>query len=224
MKKKLLKKRLVPKKQVKPVVDEYEEEEETPSKGGKKIRASVCGKCGAVAARKTGEKPALCKCGTQMKKAKLEASIVKKGKVSIDQMPTEEAHPKHPDRSNRNKAIIEDVSPRMRYQNYKQFIANNKSFVDVSGWWEMVFPKEDYPEDKPWMLITLKIEYKLLVDANIQDGTALQARQLVNYVATMELNVDKLTPLMRDLVNGYEEARKSKIDREEAKLIKEAKV
>lgn len=217
MKKKLLKKKIIPKK---PAVDEYEEKE-TPVKEGKKVRASVCGKCGTVQARKTGEKPPLCKCGTQMKKVKLSISIINKGKVSIEELPTEESHPKHPARSSRSIALsLEDASPQIRFSNYKQFIANNKSFVDLSGWWELVFPKEDYPEDKPWMLIDLRIEYKLLVDAKIQDGQAITARQLVNYEAVMEMNIKKLTPLLQDLISGYEKARQSKLSREEEKMLK----
>lgn len=214
MKKKLLKKKLVPKKQV------IKEESSSPSKTDKKIRASVCGKCGVVLERKPGEKPPICKCGFQMKKSKLAVSIIKKGKVSIDELPTEESHPKHPDRASRSMALLEDASPATRLSNYKQFIASNKSFVDLSNWWELVFPGEDYPEDKPWMLIDLRIEYKLIVAVKIQDGQAITARQLVNYVAVMEMNVDKLTPLLKDLVKGYEEARQSKLSREEEKLVK----
>lgn len=218
MKKKELKK--TPVKVKKLVVEE--EEEVKKSRG--KPRASVCHKCGIILSRNSGDNPPLCACGAQMVKARLPQSIIDKGKLSIDEIKTAESHPVHPDRSSRKMALLEEASPQIRLTNYKQFIANSKSFTDLSKWWELVFPKEDYPEDKSWFLISLRLEYKLVKDANVQDGRALTSRQLVNYVGVMEMDVKKLTPLLQDLIKEYDGAKKSKLDKEEARIIKESKV
>lgn len=189
-----------------------------------KPRASVCHKCGTIIPRKSGDNAPLCKCGAQMVKARLDQSVIDKGKLSIEEIKTAESHPSHPDRASRKMALMDEVSPQVRLTNYKQFLSTNKNFTDLSKWWELVFPKDDYPEDKSWFLVTLRIEYKLIADANIQDGVALTARQLVNYVGVMELNVDKLTPVLQNLIKSYDQSQQSKLDRDEARLIKESKV
>lgn len=186
----------------------------------KKVRASICNKCGTVLSRKPGEKPPLCKCGNQMSKAKLTPSAIKKGKISVEELKEQSVHPKHPDRITK---VTVDSSPDSKLNNFRLFLSGAKSFIDLSNWWESVFPGEDYPEDKPWMLIVLRIEYKLQTDAFVYNGQALSASQLINYSAVMEFKTEKLSPLLKNLIDSYEQARKSKSDREEAKLLKESK-
>ena len=74
------------------------------------------------------------------------------------------------------------------------------------------------------VLVCLRIEYKLIADANIQDGIALTARQLVNYDGVMDMEVKKLTPLLQGLIKSYDQSQQSKLDRDEARLIKEGKI
>lgn len=221
MKKKLRKKLLQKKSAPKLPVETPPEITRTKKARGKKCRTSFCPKCGIVQARPAGTKPPLCTCGTKMKRGVgLTESEVKNGKINIEQLRTEEAHPDHPERTSRKLAMTKDSSPAQRLTNYKAFISTNKSFTDLSGWWDLVFPGEDYPEDKSWFLISLRIEYKLIADAAIMDGVSLTARQVVNYVAVMELNVEKLTLTLQNLVRSYDEAHQLRLSKEEERLIK----
>lgn len=224
MKKKLLKKKIVAKPAVKASPKPAVEKEEPVTKSRGKPRASVCHKCGTILTRESGDNPPLCKCGSQMVKARLDQKVIDKGKLSIEELKTAEAHPKHPERTSRKEALMKEASPSLRLTNFRQHLSGNKNFVDVSNWWELVFPGEDYPEDKSWFLLCLRIEYKLIADANIQDGIALTARQLVNYDGVMDMEVKKLTPLLQGLIKSYDQSQQSKLDRDEARLIKEGKI
>ncbi len=230
LQRKLLQKKLTPKpaveKEVPVTVPEATEAPVTrrSKKKGKRVRSSICPKCGTVIARESGEKPPLCKCGAKMRKGKgTTEADVKAGKVTIEEIEAEEVHPAHPEHTSRKMALLEEATPALRLVNYKIFLTNNKSFTDLTQWWTLVFPNEDYPKDKSWFLISLRIEYKLIADSVIKDGVALSARQVVNYQAVMEMRVDKLTPTLQSLVKCCDEAHVLRLSKEEAKLIKENK-
>jgi len=186
----------------------------------KKVRASLCQACGIIIPRKSGEKPPLCKCGSKMKKTRMEEDIVNKGRIAVEELNTEEAHPKHPSRKNRIQRLLEkEVTPAVRLSNFRNYIYDRKGECDLMNWWEIVFPNEVYPssDDVPYMLVQLRIQYQLEADRLAEQGIAPSSKFLLNYDAVMALDQNKLSPTLKKLVACYEQANKKRAERKALK-------